>query len=67
MLQARLNIADDQTDGFVRGLMVDFEKDFKAKLQNQITTEVDRLKKEQEKLGAGAKEARPEAGASTLN
>ena len=67
VLQARLNIADDQTDGFVRGLMVDFEKDFKAKLQNQITTEVDRLKKEQEKLGAGAKEARPEAGASTLN
>lgn len=63
VLQARLNIADDQTDGFIRGLMVDFEKDFKVKLQDKIKTEIENLKKEQEK--SGEKGAGPAAGAGS--
>jgi hypothetical protein len=55
-LQRKFNIPDDQTDGFIRGLMVDFEKDFKVKLQDQIKKEVERLKKDQEK---GATQAQP--------
>jgi hypothetical protein len=55
-LQRKFNIPEDQTDGFIRGLMVDFEKDFKVKLQDQIKKEVERLKKDQEK---GATQAQP--------
>jgi hypothetical protein len=63
-LQRKYNIPDDQTDGFTRGLMVDFEKDFKAKLQDQIKKEVERLKKEQEKSGT-EKAAAPATGAGS--
>jgi len=64
-LQRKYNIADDQTDGFTRGLMVDFEKDFKVKLQDQIKKEVERLKKEQEK--SGSKAAGQTAAPTNLN
>lgn len=48
-LQRKFNIPDNQTDGFTRGLMVDFEKDFKANLVSQIEKEIERIKREQEK------------------
>ena len=68
MLQAKFNIADDQTDGFTRGLMVDFEKDFKVKLQDQIKAKLERLRKEQEKSGekGASSAAGGEKGASSV-
>jgi|GEM_PF-5285766 len=47
-LQRKFNIPEEQTDGFIRGLMLDFEADFKNELQNSITKEVERIKKERE-------------------
>ena len=62
-LQRKYSIPDDQTDGFTRGLMVDFEKDFKAKLLVQVEKETERLKKEKEK--SGEKGVSPAAGAGS--
>jgi len=47
-LQRKFNIPEEQTDGFIRGLMLDFEADFKNELQNSITKEIERIKKERE-------------------
>jgi len=47
------NIPDDQTDGFIRGLMTDFEADFKNKIKDAVDKELEKRQKEKEKK-AGA-------------
>jgi len=40
------NIPDDQTDGFIRGLMTDFDSEFKKTIQTAIDKEIEKRKKE---------------------
>ena len=47
-LMAEKNIDDEQTDGFVRGLMSDFEKEFKTEIQKKIDANLKKMKKEKE-------------------
>jgi len=52
-LMAEKNIDDDQIDGFIRGLMTDFEKEFKAEIGKKIDAKIEELKKEKEKEKQG--------------
>jgi hypothetical protein len=65
-LMADKNIDDEQTDGFVRGLMTDFEKEFKNDVDKKIKDKLEKMKQT-----AGEKKTSPAklvaAAASNLN
>lgn len=43
-LMAEKNIDDEQTDGFIRGLMTDFEKEFKNDVDKKIQDKMEKVK-----------------------
>ena len=56
-LMRSAGLDEDQADGFIRGLMANFETDFKPKLADAINKEVEKRKKELESKGGGSKPA----------
>lgn len=63
-LMRKTGLDEDQADGFIRGLMSDFDKDFKPNLEKAINAEVEKRRKELEGKGGGGKPA-PSGGGGT--